>query len=181
MHGENEGEATGPEIAHESGTTVGTSLLRSKPQLTGEQTAQTCAMICLRQLPSYLRSCLPDGAATDMSLRLPLFTPPDSLSIQAEGVHAALQRTDINHPIRHGGRGIHIVAGGIAPLQAEVSNIVEFSTLSYGFQRCMLHRWNSVQFLPVCPLARKTKQAQRIKTKTLVRFMAYLQKINLFD
>ena len=38
-------------------------------------------------------------------------------------VHVAVVRADINHPIRHGGRGIHRAAGGVAPLQAEVPNI----------------------------------------------------------
>ena len=40
---------------------------------------------------------------------------PDRPSLQAEGVHLAVPRADINHPIRHGGRGLHNVAGGVAP------------------------------------------------------------------
>ena len=34
---------------------------------------------------------------------------------QAEGVHVAVLRADINYPIRHGGRRIHNVASSVAP------------------------------------------------------------------
>ena len=40
---------------------------------------------------------------------------PYDPSPQAEGVYGAVPRGDINHPIRHRGRGGHRAAGGIAP------------------------------------------------------------------
>ena len=42
---------------------------------------------------------------------------PTSPSIRAKGIDLTVVRADINYPIRHGGRGIHRAAGGVAPQQ----------------------------------------------------------------
>src|SRR5580658_5481575 len=41
--------------------------------------------------------------------------PPNLYSLQAESVDVAVVRANINHPIRHGGRGVNSAAGGVAP------------------------------------------------------------------
>jgi len=45
--------------------------------------------------------------------------------LQAEGVNSAVVGSDIHHPIRHGGRGPHFAASGVAPFQLQAPNIVD--------------------------------------------------------
>jgi hypothetical protein len=59
------------------------------------------------------------------------------------------------------------------------------STVSHGFQRCMLYLWNSTHGVRAVhagglPHATDTKHAHRIKTEKRMRFMTNLQKY-LYD
>src|SRR5208282_5389074 len=66
--------------------------------------------------------------------------------LQAESVHLVVRRADINHSIRHGGRGTYRAAGGVAPLQTELPNIVDVKHL---FTRVPALHVGAVELAPV--------------------------------
>ncbi len=75
--------------------------------------------------------------------KLPL-PAPDRPSLQAEGIHFAVVRADVNHPIRHCGRRIHSPVSGVVfvvricetSLARGPSYGLSFSsTLGFWFQR----------------------------------------------
>jgi hypothetical protein len=55
------------------------------------------------------------AAYAKATARGPALLPTIRPSLQAEGVNLVVLRADINRPIRHGGRGAHIAAGGVSP------------------------------------------------------------------
>ena len=92
-------------------------------------------------------------------------------------VHILVERADVNYPVRHGRRGFHKTACGVAPLQDEVPNVVDAKHLLTrvpALHVVLVKLAPSVVALArwlLAPRHRHEARIYKIKTTPLIRFM----------